>query len=228
MVFLVYNDIYEKRATMDTFTKKIEMIHLQKTKEALIKNNMEAIVVENKQEALALLQNKIEQRSHVSVGGSMSLFECGVIDLLQTMDIHFDDRYDPSLTREDIEAIYRRAFCSDYYIASSNAVTLQGELYNVDGNANRVAAISYGPKQVILIVGKNKIVKDLGAAIQRVNTISAPANCARLHLDNACTHTGQCMDCQSESRICCTYTVHKRQRVKNRICVILINEILGY
>lgn len=216
------------RDIMDAFTQEIKTVQVLKTKAALEKNNMEAIIVENKEEALQEVVKRITTGMRVNVGGSMTLFECGVIDALCTMDIQFDDRYVDNLTREQIEEIYRKAFISDVYLASANAITLQGELYNVDGNANRVAAITYGPKKVILLVGQNKIVKDLEAAKQRVETICAPANCARLHIDNACTHTGQCMDCTSESRICCTYTVHKRQRVKDRICVILIKEDLGY
>ena len=120
------------------------------------------------------------------------------------------------------------AFDSDVYFAGTNAVTENGCLYNVDGNGNRVAAMIYGPKSVVVVVGVNKIVSDLDAAKERVRKIAAPANTVRLSCDTPCAKTGECMDCNSPSRICCNFVVMSNQRVKDRLKVIILDESLGY
>ncbi len=213
---------------MDKHTEELQRVQLEKVQKSLIQNNMEAYIVENAKEAKQLLSSLILDGSSVSVGGSQTLFETGVIDLLRTLEIDFQDRYQEGLSREEMLQIYRQVFLCDYYICSSNAITLNGELYNVDGMGNRVSAITFGPSNVILVVGKNKIVKDIEEAKTRVEMIAAPANCIRLHKDNPCTVIGQCANCQLDTRICCTYVTHKRQNVKNRIKVILVNEDYGY
>ena len=139
----------------------------------------------------------------------------------------------------DPREAYLKAFSADAYFCSSNAVTENGELYNVDGNSNRIAAISYGPKSVIMIVGYNKIVKNIDEAIKRVKTICAPKNCERLDINSYCNSKGECKSylienpeicdgCSSDTRICCNYLISSRQRHKDRIKVILVPEILGY
>ena len=213
---------------MDINTRNLLDIKLEKTKEALIKNNMDARIVNSASQVREEITKIIEEGASVNLGGSQTLFECGVIDLLRGMNINLQDRYAPNLTRDELEEIYRQAFSCDYYISSSNAVTINGELYNVDGRSNRVAALSYGPKHVILVVGSNKIVNDLEEAKKRVESIAAPANCMRLNRPTPCTKVGHCMDCKSEARICCTYVTHKYQMVKNRIIVLLVKEEFGY
>lgn len=213
---------------MDQYTKQWMDVKLLKTKEALIQNNMDARIVESKEDVLTALKDIIKKDSVVSVGGSQSLFECGVIDELNNMDVQFENRYAPNLTREQMEEIYRKAFQCDYYLASSNAVTMNGELFNVDGTGNRVAAMTYGPKYVILVVGQNKIVADLQEAKKRVENVAAPANNLRLNKANACTFSGKCIDCKSETRICATYVTHAHQMKKGRIIVLLVKEDIGY
>ena len=114
------------------------------------------------------------------------------------------------------------------YITSTNAVTENGELYNVDGRANRVAAMLYGPLSVVVIAGYNKIVRDLEEAEMRVKETAAPMNCVRLKRGTPCTVTGKCMDCNSEGRICADKVVMTRQMAKGRVKVILVAEELGY
>lgn len=213
---------------MDQHTQKLMDVRLEKAKEALIENNMDARILENKEAVLKEIQSIIEPKSRVTIGGSQTLFECGVIDLLRKMDINFEDRYAQGLSREEIEVIYHNAFQCDYYLASSNAVTMNGELYNVDGTSNRVAAMSYGPKYVILVVGQNKIVKDLTEAKWRVENIAAPANNLRLNKNNACTFSGSCIDCKSDTRICATFVTHARQQKKGRFIILLVKEDYGY
>lgn len=194
----------------------------------LQKNNINGYMVESKEELISQIEAIVEKDSVVSVGGSMTLFELGIIDYLRKGRYEFLDRYKDGLSPADIEDIYRKSFFADAYFTSTNAITEEGELYNVDGTGNRVAAMLYGPKKVIFIVGTNKIVKDMDEAVKRVREIAAPLNTKRLNRKTPCTKVGHCMDCSSPERICNEYTVIKRQRDKNRMHVIFINENAGY
>lgn len=207
--------------------------------ENLRRNNMEPYYVEKAEDVVPLVKTLIKDGETVSSGGSMSLKQTGVTDLLKSGKYNFLDRTQEGLTPDDIREIYMKTFGADTYFASANAVTKNGEIYNVDGNANRVSAIIFGPKQVILVVGKNKIVDTLDNAIKRVKTIAAPLNTKRLSCDTYCNKTGHCISldnggnvmsdgCESDGRICCSYTVLAHQRAKNRIKVILVNEELGF
>lgn len=224
---------------MDSNLKTIIEKRIEKTVKNLEKNNMQAYYVESAAGVAGKIRELMEEGQTVAVGGSMTLFECGVIDLLRSGNYRFLDRYREGLTREDIERIYRESFCADTYICSANAITENGELYNVDGNSNRVAAICYGPRSVIIIAGYNKIVKDINEAIDRVKRTAAPANTVRLDCQTYCREKGECMSlaqgeagmtagCSSPARICCSYVVSAYQRVKGRIKVIIVGEDLGY
>ena len=136
-----------------------------------------------------------------------------MLDLLRCGDYQFLDRYASGLSGEQIAEIYRKSFFADAFLCSTNAVTESGELYNVDGNGNRVAAMTFGPASVILVVGANKIVRDLAEAEQRVKEFAAPANCKRLACKTPCAVTGKCADCSGDGRICCTAVVHRQQRI---------------
>ncbi|MEG0051161.1 MAG: lactate utilization protein [Terrisporobacter sp.] len=204
-------------------TKKIE-----RTMAALENNNMKAYYAKENAEVLEIVKEIAKEGEVVSVGGSMSLFETDVIDLLRSGRYEFLDRYAENLTPADMKDIYRKSFSADTYFSSANAITENGEIFNVDGNGNRVAAILYGPDKVILIVGINKIVKDVEEAVKRNKEISGPANAKRLSTATPCAKVGHCMDCKSEDRICCEYTLIKRQRTANRIHVIFVNESLGF
>lgn len=201
---------------------------VKRTIKNLQKNNMNGYYVQTEEEALKKIEELISEGDTVSVGGSMTLFETGVINLLRNGKYNFLDRYKEGLTPAEIKELYRKSFFADAYFTSSNAITENGEIYNVDGTGNRVAAMLYGPDKVIIIVGRNKLVKDLDQAILRVKETAAPANNVRLNKDNPCTKVGYCMDCKQESRICNEYTVIKRQGNKDRIHVIIVNKELGY
>lgn len=201
---------------------------LERTMASLEKNNMKAYYVNTRQELIDKIESIVSEGALVSCGGSMTLFETGVIDYLRSGKYKFLDRYDKNLTPSDLKAMYRKTFCADAYFTSTNAVTENGELYNVDGNGNRVAAMLYGPDKVIVIAGTNKIVRDINEAVDRNKYIAAPANTKRLGYKTPCNITGECSDCSSTERICCEYTVIKRQRTSDRIHVIFLNENLGY
>ena len=201
---------------------------IEKTINNLKKNNINGYYVKDNDELINLIKDIAKEGEVVSVGGSMSLFESKVIELLRSGRYEFLDRYKKDLTQEDIKEIYRKSFFADTYFASANAITEDGKIFNVDGNGNRVAAILYGPDKVVLIVGVNKIVKNIEQAVARNRSISGPANAKRLNLSTPCIKTGQCMECNIEDRICCEYTVIKRQKNPKRMHVIFINDTLGF
>ncbi len=210
--------------------------------DALIKNlennNFKVTYLEKKEELIPYLRSQMLPSSTVAVGGSVSLFETGVIDLLRSGKYNFLDRYAEGA---DVDKIFHDSFFANYYFASANAITLSGEIYNVDGNANRVAAISFGPEHVYLIVSTNKIVADLREAALRVKKVVAPLNAKRLKLNTPCAKLGHCIQdtidedtlmCNGQrycqNTICANVQILSRQRNKDRIEVILINEKFGY
>lgn len=201
---------------------------IQRTMAALEKNNMKPYYIENREQLLELVRSLIKDDKLITAGGSVTLEESGVKQLLMTeyKGIYLDRS--EGKTPDEVEDILHKAFVSDTFFASSNAVTENGELYNVDGRGNRVSAMIYGPTQVILIVGVNKIVKDMDEAVCRVEQTAAPLNCKRLNSGTPCETTGSCVHCRSNGRICCSYVRMAQQRVKDRIKVIIVNESLGY
>ncbi len=213
---------------MDYNARLVIQKRIDRTIEKLAENRMKAYYVETKKDVLSLLDEIIFDGEEISVGGSMSLFEAGVLEYLRNREVNFIDRYKDNLSKEEVSQIYRRSFFCDHYITSSNAVTEDGELYNIDGTGNRVSAMIYGPRSVIMVVGYNKIVKDLQEAKNRLREIAAPANAIRLSKKTPCAITGTCSDCNSLDRICSSYVVLSRQQVENRIKVIIVGEQLGY
>lgn len=214
-------------------------MRLARTKENLEKNNMDAIIVNDRGEALEALRGYLFPGCTIGVGGSVTLDEIGALPLFRSGEYRFLDRYLPDLSEDDKKRIYRESLCADVYAMSANAVTETGVLYNVDGRANRCAALTYGPDTVVVVAGYNKIVRDLDEAILRVKTVAAPKNCVRLHCDTPCARTGSCISllsekpemtdgCSSPRRICASYVVTGRQMTKGRIKVILVKEELGY
>jgi len=210
---------------------------IKKTMCNLEKNGFKPYFVESSNEVVPLVKTLIKKGESVSNGGSQTLKQTGVSKLLASGDYDFIDR--TGLEGEALRQSYIRAFGCDTYFCSSNAVTENGELYNVDGNSNRVACIVYGPRQVIMVVGINKIVKNINEAFERVKTTAAPPNTVRLNLNTPCSKTGKCVSllkeesfvcdgCASESRVCCNYVISAKQRHKDRIKIIIVNEALGY
>lgn len=194
----------------------------------LEKNNMKGTYLKSKGELIEYLNMQIQDESLVSLGGSQTLFELDLISYLRSRNIEFLDRYQEGITGEEKKEVFRRSFFTDYYFTSSNAITVDGHLYNVDGTGNRVAALLYGPDKVFVIIGINKIVDTVEEAIARVRSVAAPANNARLNRNTPCVSYGSCVDCKVEERICNEYTLIKRQAVKDRIEVIILPFELGY
>lgn len=208
---------------------------IKKVMENLEKNNMKAFYAETREDVLPLVKSLLSDGCSVSIGGSVTLDECGVREFLENGNYNYLDRYDPSLDRQTMQELFVRALSADAYISSTNALTEDGKLYNVDGGGNRIGAICYGPKSVIIVAGKNKIVKDIEEAQKRVKTVAAPKNCVRLSRNTYCAKTGICVaagenygGCGSDDRICSTYMVTSHQNFAGRIKVIIVNEELGY
>lgn len=213
---------------MDNNLKWVNEQKILRTIEALNKNNMNGYLVNTKEELIEKIKELVKENSTVSSGGSMSLDETGVIDHLRSGRYKFLDRYEEGLSKEEVTNIFKESFFADAYFASSNAVTEDGKLYNVDGNGNRVAAMLFGPEKVILIVGVNKIVKNIEEAVVRNRGISAPANAKRLNKMTPCTKVGYCVDCKGSDKLCREFTVISSQGDKDRMHVIFMNEEIGY
>lgn len=209
---------------------------IQKTMENLRKNLFAVEYVPTKDQVLPLVKALIPAGATVASGGSKTLAETGVIDLVKNGNYTYLDRMASDLAPDERQAVTLAGGSADVYLCSSNAITEDGELYNVDGNCNRISAIAFGPKSVIMVVGVNKIVPDMDAAIRRVKTIAAPLNTKRLNCDTYCHKTGICMGvdgkmtdgCSGPARICCNYLISAQQRVPDRIRIILVGESLGF
>lgn len=212
---------------MNETVKSALKLRAEKVISALEKNNMKGYLAENSEEAKKIIAELIKDDKLIVSGGSMTLKDTGIQDFLNEnySGIYLDRDKAPA---EEVPGIMRKAFSADTYFTSTNAVTEFGELYNVDGNGNRVAAMIFGPKQVIVVAGLNKIVTDLHAAVDRLEAVASPANCVRLGKNTPCAKTGRCAHCMSNERICNDYVIMAHQRDKDRIKVIFIADEFGY
>ena len=191
------------------------------------KRHMESFYCDTTEEARALALSLIPTGSSVSFGGSVTLSETGVLEALRSRkDITLYDR-DTANNPEEVKQIMHDALSCDYYFMSSNAITTDGELVNIDGNGNRVAALIYGPENVIIVAGMNKIVKTVEEGISRTRNIASPQNCIRLKKNTPCATNGICGNCLADT-ICDQIVITRASRVPNRIKVILIGEELGF
>lgn len=169
----------------------------------------------------------IPENSTISWGGSESIKESGLMDRIKNGNYKLIDRTTAS-SPEESRSLYAQAVLSDYYLMSSNAVTLQGELVNIDGTGNRVACLIHGPKNIIMVVGMNKIVTDIAAGIERVRNFASPPNAKRLNRQTPCNATGYCSDCLSPDCMCNQIVLTRRSGTKGRIKLYLVAEELGY
>ena len=193
----------------------------------LEKRQMEGYYCATSEEAVEKALSLMPEGSSVTWGGSMTLTECGLMDALKTANYEIIDR-DTAKTPEEARLMYAKQVMADYYLMSTNAVTINGELVNIDGRANRVSCLCWGPQNVIIIAGMNKVASDVESAVQRVRNIAAPPNCIRLNKNTPCAQTGKCGDCYSSESICSQFLITRRSSTPNRIKVILVGEELGY
>ena len=213
---------------------------IEKLFKNLQKNKMRPIFAETKQDAVKIVKELLFEGCTVTWGGSMSVIECGIDSVLREEKYNFLDRGRAGITPEQQQECFKASIGADFFFCSTNAITENGELVNVDGLANRISALAFGPEKVIIIAGKNKLVPDLKEAFLRVKKIAAPKNCVRLNKNTPCSKLGHCVSlvnndnpdfadgCACDDRICCDYMISAMQRQKDRIIVVFVNENLGY
>ena len=199
--------------------------------EQVIKNlksrNIDAYFAQDKEEALKKALEIIPQESSVSWGGSISIESIGLKEAVRKGNYKVLDREKATTLEEKHEIMYQ-ALSSDFFLTSCNAISEDGILVNIDGIANRLAAICYGPKHVLMIVGINKVVKSVEDAISRARNIAAPINAQRFDINTPCKKTGCCYDCKSLDTICCQLLITRYSKIKSRIILILVDDNIGY
>lgn len=194
----------------------------------LNQNNMAGYYVQDFKQLLETVQSLLIESETIGCGDSVTLEETGVFEFIRNGNYNFLDKHDPKLTSSDKREIYLQNFRAHTFLSGVNAVTQDGELFFIDGNGSRVAPIIYGPEQVILVAGTNKIVSSSEEAIQRVRQIAAPLDAKRLGKNTPCVKLGRCVNCKSQERICNDFVCITRQFVKDRIKVIFIEGEFGY
>ena len=228
--YATVDDIEMEGITMTEAKKNHYAVLAEKIIEKLKLRNMEGYYAATKEEARALAKEKF-LKGGVSVcwGGSMTLSEIGLMDDLTSgrCDCVVYDRM-TAQTPEQLREMKANMINSDYFLMSTNAITLDGELVNIDGAANRVNYLCYGPENVLIFAGMNKVAANVEEAISRVRNIASPPNAMRLNRDTPCAKAGRCADCQAEECICCQTVITRRSMVRGRIKVILIGEELGF
>ncbi len=205
--------------------------YYDKRAQVLIKNlqsrHFEAYYCETREEALNKALALIPAGSSVGWGGALSAQQIGLLDAINAGDYQAIDR-DKTSTPEERDAAQRRCLSADYFITGANALSLDGQMVNIDGNGNRVAAIIYGPKYVVVIAGMNKVCADLESAVIRARTVAAPMNKQRFALQTPCEVTGACADCKSEGCICNQIVITRNSKPAGRIKFVLVGEDLGF
>ena len=209
---------------MDKNIVKRNELLAQTVIKGLQSRNMSGYYAADKAEALRLALSLIPEGATATMGGGMSVHEIGLVEALKNGNYTFIDRDEIA----DKRAAMLAAYDADVFLSSCNAITNDGVLVNIDGNANRVSAIAQGPKKVVMIVGMNKVCGDLDGAMKRARNVAAPINAQRFGLSTPCAKTGACLDCKSPDNICCQFLITRFSRHAGRIHVILVGEELGF
>lgn len=206
-------------------------LRLKRVKAALEENNFDVFIVKDTAEARDLVEKDIMPNlkpKSISWGGSMTFMATGLYDSLKNNnEFQILDTYAKRATRKEVLEERRKALLVDLFFTGTNAVTETGELVNLDMIGNRVSALTFGPRNVVVLTGRNKIVADLDEAMSRIKDYVAPANAMRLDMKTPCVSTGSCEDCRSSSRICNTWTVTEKSYPRGRVKIVLINEDMG-
>ncbi len=196
--------------------------------EKLVAHDFKAIYAETTEKAIQELWKHLSPKQRIGVGGSVTIRGLGILEKLEAQGYTIDDHWKPGLSTENILEVRKSQMTSDLFLSSANAITLNGELVNIDGIGNRVNSINFGPGKVILVAGFNKIVKDVQEAIERIKNVAAPLNARRLNIDVPCAKAGKCVDCNSPNRICRVVVIHERKPSWTDILIILVGEELGF
>ncbi len=189
--------------------------------------DMEGYYFDSAHDAVEYVKNLVAPGSSVAFGGSETLKETGILNLLKSGSYTVYDRADAKTPQENRQ-MYANHTLSDYFFMSSNAITYDGILVNIDGTGNRAACLIHGPEYVIVVAGVNKLVDTLDSAIERVKNIAAPPNAIRLNRNTPCKELGKCVECLKEDCMCCNTVITRKSYKKGRIKVLLINDSFGY
>lgn len=200
----------------------------ERVRDALKKNDFEAVFVKTKEEAAAYVMGYVGKGMKVGFGGSMTSKVLGLADKAGEKGALVLDHNKPGLGAEEKLDILRAQLTCDLFVSGLNAITQEGYIVNVDANGNRIGALCFGPRKVIAVAGANKIVCDLEEAFIRLEDIAGPLNNKRLARPNPCTKTGQCMDCDSPMRSCRIYQILKRKPALSDFTVVIVGEQLGF
>ena len=200
----------------------------RKVVENLKKNNFAAEYFNTKEEALEKIISLIPQEKSVGIAGSATIKELGLPEILKNRGNTVYNHNETGLTKEEALSYRYQELNSDVFLTSSNAITIDGQLINKDGIGNRVAAMVFGPKKVIIVVGTNKITDNIEAGIQRIEKVAAPMNNKRLNTGNPCVETGECVDCSSDRRSCNITTIIHKKPMATDISIFVIGEELGF
>lgn len=213
---------------MEAMTTKRNQLRAQQLIQALKQRNMEASYAATKEEALEQALAWVPEGSCIGWGGSVSIDAIGLKDAVRQGNYRVIDR-DTAANAEEQEAMYRRILADcDYFLTSTNAISQDGVLVNIDGTANRLAAMCYGPRHVLYIVGMNKVVATAEDALHRARNEAAPINAMRFGLKTPCSKTGCCYDCKSPDTVCCQILFTRFNHTPGRVKVILVEDSLGY
>lgn len=193
----------------------------------LNRRGMEGFYCADKDAARNMVLEFMEEGSQVTWGGAETLVEAGIIDAIHEGNYQVVDRK-TAKTPEEKHALFAKIVASDYFLMSTNAITVDGELINIDGNGNRVACLIHGPKYVIIVAGMNKLVSDVEEGIKRVHTLATPPNAIRIGAETPCAHTGVCGNCVGNGSVCCHTVITRSSKHAGRIKVILVGEELGF
>ena len=222
-------DMYARRlANKENIKRWYLQERAQRVVKALQKNGFDAVYVEDRSRAREEILKLVPQSASVGVGGSMTVREIGVLDDLVQQEHTMYDHWRAGLSQEDILAIRRAQLTCDVFLTSTNAITLKGELVSTDGIGNRVCAMTFGPKKVIVVAGANKIVKDMEAGRRRIKEIAAPHTIKESNAPVPCVQTGICNDCDSPMRACRATIILERKPLLTDITVLVVGEELGF
>ena len=200
---------------------------VQNVIQSLERNHITGLYVKSKEEALEKVRSLIPEGSKVGYGGSLSLDQIGIKDLLRAGNYRLIDHAEAGFSEEEMDTLQKESFSADVFLSSTNALTKDGKLVNIDGNGNRVAALIFGPRKVIIVAGTNKIVPDVETALDRIKNYVTPIHGRRRNRPVPCAKTGKCVDCHVPLRSCNAIVTIENQRQTDRMTVIIVGEELG-
>jgi hypothetical protein len=210
------------------YKKWIQEKHAEKCIQNLVKHGFDAFFFKNLSQARSFILEKISPYDSFGFGGSDTTRQLDIIDELKKMNKTVYDHWEAGFSAEESLDIRRKQLLSDCFFCSANAISMTGEIVNVDGVGNRTSAMAFGPQRVMIIAGVNKLTPDLNSAVNRVREVAGPLRAKSLNMKTPCAETGVCNDCNVPQRICRVTTILHRKPMLTDVSVVLVNENLGF